>query len=758
MAFDINMIKKVYASFPERINAAREAVGRPLTLTEKILYAHLWQGNATEAYNRGQSYVDFAPDRVAMQDATAQMALLQFMQSGRTVVAVPSTVHCDHLIEAKVDSKTDLTRAVSESSEVYDFLASVSNKYGIGFWKPGAGIIHQVVLENYAFPGGMMIGTDSHTVNAGGLGMIAIGVGGADACDVMAGLPWELKMPKLIGVKLTGKLNGWTAPKDVILKVAGILTVKGGTGAVVEYFGEGAINMSCTGKGTICNMGAEIGATTSTFGYDESMSRYLKATGREEIAAIADTIKEHLTGDAPVYENPSAYFDQVIEINLSELEPHLNGPFTPDLATPISKMKEAAAANNWPTKIEVGLIGSCTNSSYEDISRAVSLARQVQEKGLKLNAEFTITPGSEQVRYTIERDGFLEVFDNIGATVFANACGPCIGMWARVGAEKAEKNTIVHSFNRNFAKRADGNPNTFAFVGSPEIVTAMAIAGDLSFNPLTDSLTNDKGEQVKLDPPTGFELPPRGFAVDDPGYQAPAADGSSVQVKVSPDSKRLQLLEPFAAWEGTDLKGLKLLIKAKGKCTTDHISMAGPWLKFRGHLDNISNNLLIGAVNAFNEKTDQVKNQLTGEYGTVPSTQRAYKAAGIGTIVVGDENYGEGSSREHAAMEPRHLGVRAVLVKSFARIHETNLKKQGMLALTFDNKADYDKFREDDNIDIIGLTNFTPDQKLTLVLHHADGTQENVLANHSYNEQQIEWFKAGAALNIIRREFEASLA
>ncbi|MCX6324388.1 MAG: aconitate hydratase [Sphingobacteriales bacterium] len=758
MAFDINMIKKVYASFPERISAAREAVGRPLTLTEKILYAHLWQGNATEAYNRGQSYVDFAPDRVAMQDATAQMALLQFMQSGRTAVAVPSTVHCDHLIEAKVDSKTDLTRAVSESSEVYDFLASVSNKYGIGFWKPGAGIIHQVVLENYAFPGGMMIGTDSHTVNAGGLGMIAIGVGGADACDVMAGLPWELKMPKLIGVKLTGKLNGWTAPKDVILKVAGILTVKGGTGAVVEYFGEGAINMSCTGKGTICNMGAEIGATTSTFGYDESMSRYLKATGREEIAAIADTIKEHLTGDAAVYENPSAYFDQVIEINLSELEPHLNGPFTPDLATPISKMKEAAAANNWPTKIEVGLIGSCTNSSYEDISRAVSLARQVQEKGLKLNAEFTITPGSEQVRYTIERDGFLEVFDNIGATVFANACGPCIGMWARVGAEKAEKNTIVHSFNRNFAKRADGNPNTFAFVGSPEIVTAMAIAGDLSFNPLTDSLTNDKGEQVKLDPPTGFELPPRGFAVDDPGYQAPAIDGTGVQVKVAPDSKRLQLLEPFTAWEGTDLKGLKLLIKAKGKCTTDHISMAGPWLKFRGHLDNISNNLLIGAVNAFNEKTDQVKNQLTGEYGTVPSTQRAYKAAGIGTIVVGDENYGEGSSREHAAMEPRHLGVRAVLVKSFARIHETNLKKQGMLALTFDNKADYDKFREDDNIDIIGLTNFTPDQKLTLVLHHADGTQENVLANHSYNEQQIEWFKAGAALNIIRREFEASIA
>ena len=753
MAFDIEMIKKVYANFAERIQAARTITGRPLTLTEKILYAHLWQGKATELFERGKSYVDFAPDRVAMQDATAQMALLQFMQSGRTAVAVPSTVHCDHLIEAKVDSKTDLNRAVNESSEVYDFLASVSNKYGIGFWKPGAGIIHQVVLENYAFPGGMMIGTDSHTVNAGGLGMIAIGVGGADACDVMAGLPWELKMPKLIGVKLTGKLSGWTAPKDVILKVAGILTVKGGTGAVVEYFGEGAVSMSCTGKGTICNMGAEIGATTSTFGYDESMSRYLKSTGREEVALMADQIKEHLTGDPEVYANPENYFDQVIEINLSELEPHLNGPFTPDLATPLSKMKEAAAAHNWPTKIEVGLIGSCTNSSYEDISRAVSLAKQVSEKGLKLNAEFTITPGSEQVRYTIERDGFLDVFDKIGATVFANACGPCIGMWARVGAEKAEKNTIVHSFNRNFAKRADGNPNTYAFVGSPEIVTAMAIAGDLNFNPLTDTLINDKGEQVKLDPPTGFELPPRGFAVDDPGYQAPAADGSAVQVKVAQDSKRLQLLEPFPAWEGTDLKGLKLLIKAKGKCTTDHISMAGPWLKFRGHLDNISNNLLIGAVNFFNEKTDSVKNQLTGDYGTVPSTQRAYKAAGIGSIVVGDENYGEGSSREHAAMEPRHLGVRAVLVKSFARIHETNLKKQGMLALTFDDKADYEKFREDDSIDIIGLTSFAPNQKLQLVLHHADGSSDHIFVNHSYNEQQIEWFKAGAALNIIRREF-----
>jgi aconitate hydratase len=753
MAFDIEMIKQVYANFATRIEAARKATGKPLTLTEKILYAHLTEGNASRAYERGAAYVDFAPDRVAMQDATAQMALLQFMQSGRTKVAVPSTVHCDHLIEAKVNSATDLTRAKTESSEVFDFLASVSNKYGIGFWKPGAGIIHQVVLENYAFPGGMMIGTDSHTVNAGGLGMIAIGVGGADACDVMAGLPWELKMPKLIGVKLTGKLSGWTAPKDVILKVAGILTVKGGTGAVVEYFGEGATSMSCTGKGTICNMGAEIGATTSTFGYDESMSRYLKATGREEIAAAADAIAAHLTGDAEVYANPETYFDQVIEIDLNTLEPHLNGPFTPDLATPISQMKAAALANGWPNKIEVGLIGSCTNSSYEDISRAVSLAQQVTDKGLKLNAQFNINPGSEQIRYTIERDGFLSVFDKIGANVFANACGPCIGMWDRVGAEKKEKNTIVHSFNRNFAKRADGNPNTFAFVGSPEIVTAMAIAGTLDFNPLTDTLTNDKGEQVKLDPPTGNELPPRGFAVEDAGYQKPAEDGSGVQVIVAPDSKRLQLLDPFAAWEGVDLKGLKLLIKAKGKCTTDHISMAGPWLKFRGHLDNISNNMLIGAVNFFNEKTDSVKNQLTGEYGTVPNTQRAYKAAGVGTIVVGDENYGEGSSREHAAMEPRHLGVRAVLVKSFARIHETNLKKQGMLGLTFANKADYDKILEDDTIDIEGLLAFAPNKPLQLVLNHADGSSETIQVNHTYNQQQIEWFKAGGALNIIRKEF-----
>ncbi|MDX5320315.1 MAG: aconitate hydratase, partial [Bacteroidota bacterium] len=702
MVFDLDMIKAVYSRFPERIEAARKVVGRPLTLSEKILYALLWVGAAETSFERGKSYVDFAPDRVAMQDATAQMALLQFMQAGRPKVAVPSTVHCDHLITAQVGADSDLQVATTESKEVYDFLASVSNKYGIGFWKPGAGIIHQVVLENYAFPGGMMIGTDSHTVNAGGLGMVAIGVGGADACDVMAGLPWELKFPKLIGVKLTGKLSGWASAKDVILKVAGILTVKGGTGAIVEYFGDGARNLSCTGKGTICNMGAEIGATTSTFGYDESMERYLRSTGRADVADLANGIKAHLTGDDEVYANPQHYFDQVIEINLSELEPHLNGPFTPDLATPISKMKEEAAKNGWPMKVEVGLIGSCTNSSYEDISRAVSLAKQVAEKNLKTKAEFTITPGSEQVRYTIERDGFLDVFDQIGAKVFANACGPCIGMWNRVGAEKQEKNTIVHSFNRNFAKRADGNPNTFAFVGSPELVTALAIAGDLGFNPLTDTLTNEKGEQVKLDPPSGDELPPRGFAVEDAGYQAPAADGSGVQVIVDPASKRLQLLDPFQPWEGKDLTGLKLLIKAKGKCTTDHISMAGPWLKFRGHLDNISNNLLIGAVNYFNEKTNSVKSQIHGAYGPVPDVQRAYKAAGIGTIVVGDENYGEGSSREHAAMEPRHLGVRAVLVKSFARIHETNLKKQGMLALTFANPADYDKIREDDDIDIIG--------------------------------------------------------
>ncbi|WP_131536111.1 aconitate hydratase [Pedobacter nototheniae] len=758
MAFDIDMIKKVYANFGSRVDAARKVVGRPLTLSEKILYAHLWDGDPKTAFTRGTDYVDFAPDRVAMQDATAQMALLQFMQAGRPQVAVPSTVHCDHLITAKEGAAIDLPHAKTESKEVFDFLSSVSNKYGIGFWKPGAGIIHQVVLENYAFPGGMMIGTDSHTVNAGGLGMVAIGVGGADACDVMAGLPWELKFPKLIGVKLTGKLNGWTAAKDVILKVAGILTVKGGTGAIVEYFGDGATSMSCTGKGTICNMGAEIGATTSTFGYDESMERYLRATGRNEVADEANKISAYLTGDDEVYANPENYFDQVIEINLDELEPYLNGPFTPDLATPVSQMKVEAEKNGWPLKVEWGLIGSCTNSSYEDLSRAASIANQAIAKGLVTKADFGINPGSEQVRYTANRDGFLKTFEDLNATIFTNACGPCIGMWDRVGAEKAEKNTIVHSFNRNFAKRADGNPNTFAFVASPEMVAAIAISGNLAFNPLTDTLTNDKGEQVKLDPPTGDELPTKGFAVEDAGFQAPAADGSSVEVLVSPTSHRLQLLDPFKPWEGTDLKGLKLLIKAKGKCTTDHISMAGPWLKFRGHLDNISNNMLIGAVNYFNDKTDTVKNELTGEYGPVPATQRDYKAAGIGSIVVGDENYGEGSSREHAAMEPRHLGVRAVLVKSFARIHETNLKKQGMLGLTFADKDDYDKILEDDTIDILGLTEFAPDKPLTLVLHHADGTQEQFNVNHSYNAQQIEWFVAGGALNIIRRDAAAKAA
>ncbi|WP_160069780.1 aconitate hydratase [Sphingobacterium bovisgrunnientis] len=751
MAFDIDMIKKVYSQYDERINAARQVVNKPLTLSEKILYAHLWDGNATETYERGKSYVDFAPDRVAMQDATAQMALLQFMQAGRAKVAVPSTVHCDHLIQAKEGAEKDLSRAKNESSEVFNFLSSVSNKYGIGFWKPGAGIIHQVVLENYAFPGGLMIGTDSHTVNAGGLGMVAIGVGGADACDVMAGLPWELKFPKLIGVKLTGRLSGWAAPKDVILKVAGILTVKGGTGAIVEYFGDGAESLSCTGKGTICNMGAEIGATTSTFGYDESMERYLRATGRAEVADAANSIKHHLTADAEVYANPEQYFDQIIEINLSELEPSLNGPFTPDLYTPVSRMREEASRNGWPTRVEWGLIGSCTNSSYEDLARAASIAKQAIDKGLVTKAEFGINPGSEQVRYTADRDGLLKTFEDLNATIFTNACGPCIGMWDRAGAEKQEKNTIVHSFNRNFAKRADGNPNTYAFVTSPEMVAAIAISGDLGFNPVTDTLTNLNGEQVKLDPPTGDELPAKGFDVEDAGYQAPAEDGSSISVDVSPTSDRLQLLEPFAAWEGTDLTSLKLLIKTKGKTTTDHISMAGPWLKYRGHLDNISNNLLIGAVNFFNDKTDNVKNQLTGEYGAVPATQRAYKAAGIGSIIVGDENYGEGSSREHAAMEPRHLGVRAVLVKSFARIHETNLKKQGMLALTFVNKDDYDKILENDSIDIVGLTTFTPNTPLTLVLNHEDGTKDEILANHTYNAQQIEWFKAGGALNIIRR-------
>tara|TARA_R100000365_G_scaffold3694_1_gene13654 strand:+ start:5067 stop:7328 length:2262 start_codon:yes stop_codon:yes gene_type:complete len=750
MAFDIEMIKEVYARYPERIAAARKAVGRPLTLTEKILYSHLSEGTPSQAYERGKSYVDFKPDRVAMQDATAQMALLQFMQAGRDQVAVPSTVHCDHLIQAEVGAEKDLNKAKDKNREVYDFLASVSNKYGIGFWKPGAGIIHQVVLENYAFPGGMMIGTDSHTPNAGGLGMVAIGVGGADACDVMAGLPWELKFPKLIGVKLTGKMSGWTSAKDVILKVAGILTVKGGTGAIVEYFGEGARSLSATGKGTICNMGAEIGATTSIFGYDEKSAAYLQGTGRADIAELANGIAAHLTGDDEVYANPEQYFDQVIEINLSELEPHVNGPFTPDLAWPISKFAAAVKENGWPAKLEVGLIGSCTNSSYEDISRAASLAQQAVDKKLVAKSEYTITPGSEQVRYTVDRDGFLDTFGKMGGVVLANACGPCIGQWARHGAEKQEKNSIITSFNRNFAKRADGNPNTHAFVASPEIVTALAIAGDLTFNPLTDTLVNEEGKSVKLDEPKGLELPTKGFAVEDAGYQTPAEDGSKVDVIVSPTSERLQLLESFPAWEGTDLKGLKLLIKAKGKCTTDHISMAGPWLRFRGHLDNISNNMLIGAVNAFNDSTNKVKNQLTGEYGEVPATQRHYKQHGIGTVVVGDENYGEGSSREHAAMEPRFLGVRAILVKSFARIHETNLKKQGMLALTFANAADYDKVLEDDSIDILGLESFAPGKSLQVVLHHADGSSDTIEVNHTYNEGQIEWFKAGSALNLIK--------
>ncbi len=752
MIFDLDLIKKTYAGIPAKIEAARKLTGTPLTLAEKILYTHLYEPPA-RAYERGKDYVDFAPDRVAMQDATAQMALLQFMTCGRSTVAVPSTVHCDHLIQAKVGAAQDLKTAVDVNKEVYDFLASISNKYGIGFWKAGAGIIHQVVLENYAFPGGMMIGTDSHTPNAGGLGMVAIGVGGADAVDVMAGLAWELKMPKLIGIKLTGKLSGWASPKDVILKVAGILTVKGGTGAIVEYFGEGAESLSATGKGTICNMGAEIGATCSIFTYDEKMAAYLKATEREEVAALANGIKEHLRPDPEVYANPEKYYDQLIEINLDELEPYVNGPFTPDLAWPIGKFADAVKANQWPEKLEVALIGSCTNSSYEDISRSASLAQQAIDKKLKTKAEFTITPGSEMVRYTIEKDGFLKTFDKIGGVVLANACGPCIGQWARHIDDPNRKNAIITSFNRNFAKRNDGLASTHAFVASPEIVTAFAIAGDLTFNPLKDKLKNENGEEVMLDEPTGVELPPKGFSVDDPGYEAPAKDGSNVEVIVKSDSQRLQLLAPFAAWEGTDLKGLKLLIKAKGKCTTDHISMAGPWLKFRGHLDNISNNMLIGAINFYNEKTDAVKNQLTGQYGPVPATARAYKAAGIGTIVVGDENYGEGSSREHAAMEPRHLGVRAIVVRSFARIHETNLKKQGMLALTFANKEDYDKIQEDDSIDITGLTGFTPGKPLTLILHHANGTTDNIRVNHTYNQQQIQWFKEGGALNVIRKQF-----
>ena len=751
MAFDIEMIKKVYDRMPERVDKARSIVGRPLTLAEKILYAHLWEETPTQAFARGKDYVDFAPDRIACQDATAQMALLQFMHAGKSKVAVPTTVHCDHLIQAKEGAEIDLKVATEQSKEVFDFLSSVSNKYGIGFWKPGAGIIHQIVLENYAFPGGMMIGTDSHTVNAGGLGMIAIGVGGADAVDVMAGMAWELKFPKLIGVKLTGKLNGWTAPKDVILKVADILTVKGGTGAIVEYFGEGAQSLSCTGKGTICNMGAEIGATTSTFGYDESMRRYLKATGREDVVAAADKVAAYLTADPEVYAEPEKYFDQLIEINLSELEPYINGPFTPDRGTPVSKMKEVARANDWPLKVEWGLIGSCTNSSYEDLSRAVSVIKQAIELGVTPKASFGINPGSEQIRYTIERDGIIDTFKQLSTKVFTNACGPCIGQWDREGAEKQEKNTIVHSFNRNFSKRADGNPNTHAFVTSPEMVAMLAIAGRLDFNPLTDTLINDKGEEVRFKPPYGEELPTKGFAVDDPGYQAPAKDGSNVEVVVSPTSNRLQLLAPFAPWDGKNITGAKLLIKAQGKCTTDHISMAGPWLRFRGHLDNISNNMLIGAVNAFNGKTNSVKNQLTGAYDEVPKVQRAYKAAGVPSIVVGDQNYGEGSSREHAAMEPRHLGVKAVLVKSFARIHETNLKKQGMLALTFANEADYDKIQEDDTINFLDLSDFAPNKPLHLEFVHKDGSKDVITCNHTYNASQIEWFKAGSALNLIAK-------
>ncbi len=753
MVFDLELIRSIYKVLPGKVKAARQLLGRPLTLSEKILYAHLSGPLPATPHVRGKDYVDFAPDRVAMQDATAQMALLQFMTCGREKVAVPSTVHCDHLIQAKVGAKKDLQLAIETNREVYDFLASISDKYGIGFWKPGAGIIHQVVLENYAFPGGMMIGTDSHTPNAGGLGMIAIGVGGADAVDVMAGLPWELKMPKLIGVKLTGKMSGWTSAKDVILWVAGQLTVKGGTGAIVEYFGAGADNMSATGKGTVCNMGAEIGATCSLFAYDGKMSDYLKATGRAEVAALADGIREHLRPDEEVVADPSTYYDQVLELDLSKLEPYVNGPFTPDLATPISQMKAAVEKNGWPSRLEVALIGSCTNSSYEDISRSASIVKDAVGKGLKTKSEFTITPGSEQVRFTIERDGFIKEFEDAGGVVLANACGPCIGQWARHIDDPNRKNTIITSFNRNFAKRNDGLASTHAFVASPEIVTAMAMAGTIAFNPLTDTLKNENGDAVMLNEPTGFELPPRGFAVEDAGYQAPAKDGSAIQVKVAPDSKRLQLLEPFKAWEGTDLKGLKLLIKARGKCTTDHISMAGPWLKFRGHLDNISNNMLIGAVNYFNDKTDSVKNQLTGEYGPVPATQRAYKAAGIGSVVVGDENYGEGSSREHAAMEPRHLGVMAILVRSFARIHETNLKKQGMLALTFANKEDYDKVQEDDSIDITGLDSFAPGKPLTIVLHHKDGTTDSFPVNHTYNDQQIHWFKDGGALNVIRKQF-----
>ena len=751
MAFDINIIKEVYRKYPELVKNARKINKKPLTLSEKILYTHIAKPDSLKLYEKGKDYVDFQPDRVAMQDATAQMAMLQFMQAGKKKVAVPSTVHADHLIQAKLGADKDLQESINQNNEVFNFLSSVCNKYGIGFWKPGAGIIHQVILENYAFPGGMMIGTDSHTVNAGGLGMLAIGVGGADAVDVMAGMAWELKFPKLIGIKLTGKLSGWSSAKDVILKVAGILSVKGGTGSIVEYFGEGAKSLSATGKGTICNMGAEIGATTSTFGYDDSMERYLKATGREEIANAANEIKDYLTGDPEVYEDPEKYFDQVIEINLSELTPHLNGPFTPDLATPVSEMSMKARENKWPLEIEWALIGSCTNSSYEDLTRASSVIQDAINKKLPLKSTLGINPGSEQVRFTAERDGILNIFQQFQSTkIFTNACGPCIGQWSRKGAEKAEKNSIVHSFNRNFAKRADGNPNTHAFVGSPEIVAAIAIAGRLDFNPLKDTLINEEGESVKLKEPSGNELPNNGFSVEDNGYQAPSENGDQIDVVIDPSSERLQILTPFKPWNGDNIKNAKLLIKAQGKCTTDHISMAGPWLRYRGHLDNISNNCLIGAINAFSGKTNQITNQINGKIDEVPNIARQYKDADIPTIIVGDHNYGEGSSREHAAMEPRHLGAIAVIVKSFARIHETNLKKQGMLALTFDNENDYDLIKEDDTFNFINLNEFNESDKIQLELKHSNNTSDIIVLNHTYNKSQIEWFKAGSALNLIR--------
>ena len=748
MVYDIDMLRSFYSNFPKRVDAAREQVGRPLTLAEKILYAHLYEESDICPFRRGEDYVNFRPDRVAMQDATAQMALLQFMNAGKSQSAVPATVHCDHLIQANMGAKTDIATATQSNSEVYDFLKSVSDKYGIGFWKPGAGIIHQVVLENYAFPGGMMIGTDSHTPNAGGLGMIAIGVGGADAVDVMTGMEWELKMPKLIGVKLTGSLSGWASPKDVILKLAGILTVKGGTNAIIEYFGPGAASLSATGKATICNMGAEVGATTSLFPFNLNMATYLRATGRDDVAEWATAVSDYLEADMDVQAQPDSFYDRVIVINLSELEPHINGPFTPDAATPISEFATKVKENGWPRKMEVGLIGSCTNSSYQDLSRAASIARQAAEDKIPVAAPLIINPGSEQIRYTAERDGILGDFEQIGATVMANACGPCIGQWKRHTDDNTRKNSIVTSFNRNFAKRADGNPNTHAFVASPELTLALTIAGDLCFNPLTDTLKTADGREVKLKEPEGTDFPPKGFEVKDNGYVAPT--GKDAEVVINPGSNRLQVLKPFAAWDGKELIEMPLLLKAEGKCTTDHISMAGPWLRFRGHLENISDNMLMGAVNAFNGKTNSVLNQLNGKYEAVSAVAKQYKAKGISSIVVAEENYGEGSSREHAAMEPRFLNVKVILAKSFARIHETNLKKQGMLALTFADKDDYKKVREEDKISIVGLKEFAPGKPLTAILYHADGTEESFAVNHTYNELQIKWFKAGAALNASR--------